>query len=82
MARDARHLKVVRERRILEYILRILILILPLMNCVTLEKSLYLSFLFCRISLANICWPLPMLALSIFLPMNSVQDLDRVYIWV
>lgn len=23
----------------------------PLMNCVTLEKSLYLSFLFCRISL-------------------------------
>ena len=52
------------------------------MNCVTMEKSLYLSFLFCRISLANICWPLPMLELSIFLPMNSVQDLDRVYIWV
>lgn len=58
-------MKIVRERRIHWNILRVLILVLPLMNCVTLEKSLYLSFLIYKMSLADFCWPLPLLEFSI-----------------
>lgn len=52
MARDTRYLRVVRER-IPEYIKssHFNSATEPLMNCVTLEKSLYLSFLFCKMSL-------------------------------